>query len=64
MITERELEEIIGRHIKKSSKLVEQKGAAAFSSLMGSVMSEVRGSIEPKVVSEKLKEKLEKSQDR
>jgi glutamyl-tRNA(Gln) amidotransferase subunit E len=64
MITERELEEIIDRHIRKNSKLVEQKGAAALSSLMGSVMSEVRGSIEPRVVSEKLKQKLEKSQNR
>jgi glutamyl-tRNA(Gln) amidotransferase subunit E len=62
MITERELEEIIDRHIKKNSKLVEQKGVAAFSSLMGSVMSEVRGSIEPSIVSEKLRQKLEKSQ--
>lgn len=64
MITERELEEIIDRHMKKNSKLVEQKGAAAFSSLMGSVMSEVRGSIEPKIVTEKLKEKLGKSRGR
>jgi Asp-tRNA(Asn)/Glu-tRNA(Gln) amidotransferase B subunit len=30
--------------------------------LMGSVMSEVRGSIEPSIVSEKLRQKLEKSQ--
>jgi glutamyl-tRNA(Gln) amidotransferase subunit E len=64
MITERELEEIIDRHIEKNSKMVEQKGAAAFSSLMGSVMSEVRGSIEPRIVTEKLKQKLEKLQNR
>jgi glutamyl-tRNA(Gln) amidotransferase subunit E len=64
MITEQELDEIISRHIEKNRKLTEQKGAAAFSSLMGSVMSEVRGSIEPKVVAEKLKEKLRKLQER
>ncbi len=60
MLTENELEEIIDRHIEKSKKLVQEKGSAAFSSLMGSVMSEVRGSIEPKLVTEKLKEKLSK----
>jgi glutamyl-tRNA(Gln) amidotransferase subunit E len=58
MISEAELDKIIDRHIEKNRKLVEEKGSAAFSSLMGSVMSEVRGSIEPKLVSEKLKEKL------
>ncbi len=62
MLTEKELEEIIDRHIEKSKKLIQEKGSAAFSSLMGSVMSEVRGSIEPKLVTEKLKEKLSKLQ--
>jgi len=60
MISEAQLEEIIDRHIQKSQRLIEEKGSGAFSSLMGSVMSEVRGSIEPKVVTEKLKEKLAK----
>ena len=64
MLTERELEQIIDRHIEKNRKLIEERGAAAFSSLMGSVMSEVRGSIEPKIVTEKLKEKLGKLSDR
>jgi glutamyl-tRNA(Gln) amidotransferase subunit E len=64
MLTERELEQIIDRHIEKNRKLIEQRGPAAFSSLMGSVMSEVRGSIEPKIVTEKLKEKLGKLSDR
>jgi glutamyl-tRNA(Gln) amidotransferase subunit E len=61
MLTERELEQIIDRHIEKNRKLVEERGSGAFSSLMGSVMSEVRGSIEPKIVTEKLKEKLAKT---
>jgi glutamyl-tRNA(Gln) amidotransferase subunit E len=60
MLTEHELEEIIGRHIEKSKKLVEEKGSAAFPSLMGSVMSEVRGSIEPKIVTQRLKDRLAK----
>lgn len=58
MLTEKELEFVINRHIEKNRKLVEEKGPAAFASLMGSVMSEVRGSMEAKVVSEKLKQKL------
>jgi glutamyl-tRNA(Gln) amidotransferase subunit E len=61
MITERELEQIIDRHIEKNKKLVEERGSGAFSSLMGSVMSEVRGSIEPGVVAAKIKDKLTKS---
>ena len=58
MLTERELEQVIERHIEKNKKLIEDRGPAAFSSLMGSVMSEVRGSTDPKTVTEKLKEKL------
>ena len=60
MLTEHELEGIIDRHIEKNKKLVEEKGSAAFPSLMGSVMSEVRGSIEPKIVNQKLKDRLAK----
>jgi glutamyl-tRNA(Gln) amidotransferase subunit E len=60
MISERELEQIIDRHIEKNKKLVEERGAGAFSSLMGSVMSEVRGSTEPRMVTEKIKERLAK----
>lgn len=58
MLTERELEQIIDRHIEKSKKLVDEKGEGAFSSLMGSVMSEVRGSIEPKLVTDALRKRL------
>lgn len=64
MLTERELEDVIDRHIEKSKKVLEEKGSAAFSSLMGSVMSEVRGSIEAKIVSEKLKQKLKQASDK
>lgn len=58
MLTESELEKIIDRHIEKNKKLVDEKGEAAFSSLMGSVMSEVRGSIEPKLVTDALRRRL------
>jgi glutamyl-tRNA(Gln) amidotransferase subunit E len=58
MLTEQELEQVIERHVEKNRKLIEERGSAAFSSLMGSVMSEVRGSTDPKMVTHKLKEKL------
>jgi glutamyl-tRNA(Gln) amidotransferase subunit E len=60
MLTERELEAIIERHIEKNKKLVAEKGPNAFPSLMGSVMSEVRGSIDPGIVTETLKKRLAK----
>jgi glutamyl-tRNA(Gln) amidotransferase subunit E len=58
MLTEQELEHVIDHHIEKNRKLVEEKGTAAFSSLMGSVMSEVRGSTDPRLVTQILKKKL------
>jgi glutamyl-tRNA(Gln) amidotransferase subunit E len=61
MLTERELEQIVDRHIEKNKKLIDERGEAAFSSLMGSVMSEVRGSIDPNLVIEMLKKRLAKA---
>ena len=58
MLDKRELEQIIRRHIEKNKKLIDERGEGAFSSLMGSIMSEVRGSIEPKQVTETLKKML------
>ena len=53
-----ELEQIIDRHIAKNRKLVDERGEASFSSIMGSVMSEVRGRTDSKVVTDMLKKKL------
>jgi len=61
MLSERELEQVIDRHIEKNKKLIDERGEGAFSSLMGSVMSEVRGSIEPKQVTETLRKRLAKA---
>lgn len=58
MLTPTELDSIIDQHISKNKKLVEEKGAAAFPSVMGSIMSEIRGSADPKVVTERVKVKL------
>jgi glutamyl-tRNA(Gln) amidotransferase subunit E len=58
MLPEPELAAIIDNHLLKNRKLVNEKGADAFASVMGSVMSEVRGSADPKVVAEMLKIKL------
>jgi len=60
MLSDSDLEIIIDQHIEKNRKLIEAKGPAAFASLMGSIMSEVRGSANPRSVSEKLKNKLAK----
>jgi glutamyl-tRNA(Gln) amidotransferase subunit E len=57
-LTQGELEQIIDRHIAKNKRLVDEKGEASFSSIMGSVMSEVRGRTDPKVVTDTLKKKL------
>jgi glutamyl-tRNA(Gln) amidotransferase subunit E len=58
MLSEAELEQVIERHIEKNKKLVETKGQGAFSSIMGSIMSEVRGRTDPKLVTEVLKKRL------
>jgi glutamyl-tRNA(Gln) amidotransferase subunit E len=58
MLSETELERVIDRHIEKNKKLVETKGQAAFPSIMGSIMSEVRGRTDPKLVTETLKKRL------
>ena len=58
MLTEKELDEVISRHIEKNRKLIDERGQGAFSSIMGSVMSEVRGATDPKVVTDLVKKKL------
>jgi glutamyl-tRNA(Gln) amidotransferase subunit E len=58
MLSEKELEEVIERHVEKSRRLIEGRGQGAFSSIMGSVMSEVRGAADPKLVTDLLRKKL------
>ena len=58
MLSESELEAVIDQHLEKNRKLIQERGLGAFSSIMGSVMSEIRGSTDPKVVGEKIKAKL------
>jgi glutamyl-tRNA(Gln) amidotransferase subunit E len=58
MLTENELESVIDRHVEKSKRLVDERGLAAFSSIMGSVMSEVRGRADPGLVTKALKKRL------
>jgi Glu-tRNA(Gln) amidotransferase subunit E-like FAD-binding protein len=61
MLSEAELEQVIERHIEKNKKLIETKGQGAFPSIMGSIMSEVRGRTDPKLVTEVLKKKLSRT---
>jgi Glu-tRNA(Gln) amidotransferase subunit E-like FAD-binding protein len=58
MLSQTELEQVVDRHIEKNKKLVETKGQGAFPSIMGSIMSEVRGRTDPKLVTETLKKRL------
>ena len=58
MLSDEELERVIERHIENNMKLIQERGQGAFSSLMGSVMSEVRGSTDAQKVNEKLKQRL------
>ena len=50
------------KHLEKNRKLIEEKGSSAFPSVMGSIMSEVRGKTDPKIVTEILKRKLSKAE--
>jgi glutamyl-tRNA(Gln) amidotransferase subunit E len=58
MLTEKELEQVIDASIQKNKKLVDERGQGAFGSIMGAVMSEVRGRADPKLVTEIIKKKL------
>jgi len=58
MLSESELDEVVNRHIEKNRRLIAEKGQAAFASVMGSVMSEVRGATDPKLVAALVKRKL------
>jgi glutamyl-tRNA(Gln) amidotransferase subunit E len=58
MLTEKELEPIVDRTIEKNKKLLDEKGQGAFPSIMGAVMSEVRGRADPKLVTDIVKRRL------
>jgi glutamyl-tRNA(Gln) amidotransferase subunit E len=58
IISKEELEKIIEDAIENNRKFVEERGANAFSFLMGIVMNKVRGKANPGIVSELLRKKL------
>jgi glutamyl-tRNA(Gln) amidotransferase subunit E len=53
-----ELEKIVDSIVRDNEKLVKERGAGAFSALMGIVMGKVRGKAKAENVSESLKKKL------
>jgi len=59
ILTQEELQKIIDRAIENNRKFVEERGAKAFSLLMGAVMKEVRGKVNADAVRELLRKKLE-----
>ncbi len=61
MISEQELARIIDDIVSKNDEVVGERGADAFGFLMGLVMREYRGKVQPEQVSRALKEKLPKN---
>ena len=61
MISEQELARIIDDIVSKYDEVVRERGADAFGFLMGLVMREYRGKVQPEQVSRALKEKLPKN---
>ena len=59
VVSRDELEKIVKRIIAERRDFIAQKGKAALGPLMGVVMTEVRGSVDGKVVSEILKKEIE-----
>ena len=57
-VSRQDLESIIHKIIADRSDFVLQKGPASLAPLMGVVMSEVRGSVDGKIVSEILKKEI------
>ena len=56
--------EIVEKAVEENRELIETRGGEAFGRLMGLVMKEVRGKANPKLVSELIKARLEKSRKR
>jgi glutamyl-tRNA(Gln) amidotransferase subunit E len=57
-ISREELEAIVRKIITERSDFITQKGKAALGPLMGVVMTEVRGSVDGKIVSEILRKEI------
>ena len=55
-----DIDDIITRLLNEKIKFVHERGMDAFKPLMGLVMKEARGKVDGRIVSEKLKNKLEK----
>jgi glutamyl-tRNA(Gln) amidotransferase subunit E len=60
MLSESELEKIVGELILENSSLVEKSGEGSFGALMGLVMKKVRGRTSAELVASVLKKKLKK----
>jgi Glu-tRNA(Gln) amidotransferase subunit E-like FAD-binding protein len=59
MLTKEELEKIVDMTIKANKKLVEERGAEAFTLIMSHVMREVRGKANATLVAELIKKKID-----
>jgi Glu-tRNA(Gln) amidotransferase subunit E-like FAD-binding protein len=57
-VSEHEVETVIEKAIANNRKLIQERGESSFSILMGIIMKDLRGKIDPAQASEILKEKL------
>ncbi len=62
--TVEDVDSIISRIVEEKIELVRERGEGAFKPLMGLVMKELRGKVDGKVVSEKLRKKIKEVMDR
>ncbi len=58
MLSEEELRKVVDRHIEKNMSLIKERGDKSLGSLIGSVMSEVRGVAAPEKVQELVKKRV------
>ncbi len=56
-----DVDAVIAKVVEDKRELIEERGERAFKPLMGLVMKELRGKVDGKVISEKLKKALEKT---
>ena len=59
-LSEEDVENIILEIIDMKKQIIKQKGIDSFSMLMGETMKQLRGKIDGKIISNKIKELLEK----
>ena len=61
MVSGNQLEELILKVVRENEKLILERKTAALGPLMGIIMKEGRGKVDAKLVSQRLKEKIDEA---